>query len=431
MASNNNTFYKTFSGSDTLAFMMFPECKPILLGSLTTLSHSVYREKKPVPLLGKINTGGYTRGMRSIAGTMVFTLISQHLVEDILEQIPYLNEHGKLKADELPFFDIMIIAANEYGSASKMMIYGAEFFEDGQVLSVQDIYVENTFSFVARDIDDFSRMNVIVNGSYSPSNQLKADTVTSYNFDENEYKQNYIETLSTKNKDMIQVQNSLRAAGYDTPVNGILDNETRSALYAYQSDNNLSRSGLVDNTTYQLLTNEKQGDLISIKNKNGAFVYSDKDKNNILGIAKYQSNYIGEKDGYFYKIDFYDEEGYVEISNTNKMSDKVYEYIDITKPSVVQNVNLKDFDSNTIGTEITCNKDSEVKLSAISYYKNGNTKVNTRYYQIAANNKFNAILAYIPDAYIYNIDNKSMPYMIEFIVSPDGEKQKKWIVKIK
>ena len=96
MASNNNTFYKTFSGSDALAFIMFPECKPILLGSLTTLSHSVYREKKPVPLLGKINTGGYTRGMRSIAGTMVFTLISQHVVEDICQQIPYFNEYGKL-----------------------------------------------------------------------------------------------------------------------------------------------------------------------------------------------------------------------------------------------------------------------------------------------------------------------------------------------
>ena len=67
---NNDTFYKTFTGMDALAFMMLPEAKPILLGSLTTLSHSVYREKKPVPLLGRINTGGYTRGMRSIAGTI-------------------------------------------------------------------------------------------------------------------------------------------------------------------------------------------------------------------------------------------------------------------------------------------------------------------------------------------------------------------------
>ena len=80
MMSNLNTFYKTFSGSDAVAFLIFPQSKPILLGSLSTISHSVYREKKPVPLLGKINTGGYTRGMRSIAGTMVFTLVNQHLV---------------------------------------------------------------------------------------------------------------------------------------------------------------------------------------------------------------------------------------------------------------------------------------------------------------------------------------------------------------
>lgn len=431
MASNNNTFYKTFSGSDALAFMIFPECKPILLGSLTTLSHSVYREKKPVPLLGKINTGGYTRGMRSIAGTMVFTLISQHLVEDILEQIPYLNEHGKMKADELPFFDIMVVASNEYGAASQMMIYGAEFFEDGQVLSVQDIYIENTFSFVARDIDDFSRINVVVNGSYTPSQSLSADAVTSYNFDENEYKKDYTETLMTKNKDMIQVQNSLRTAGYDSPVNGILDNETRNALYAYQAENGLSRSGLVDNTTYQMLTGEKDGDLISIKNKNGAFVYSDIDKTSVLGIAKYQSNYIGNEQNEYYKIDFYNEDGYIEISNTNRASNKVYEYIDITKPGVIQNTTLSDFDSNTIGTKITCNKNTEVKLSAISYYDNGSVAVNTRYYKISAGHAQNMILAYLPDSYIYNIKNKSMPKTIEFIVSPDGEKQKKWIVKIK
>lgn len=431
MASNNNTFYKTFSGSDAIAFMIFPECKPILLGSLTTLSHSVYREKKPVPLLGKINTGGYTRGMRSIAGTMVFTLISQHLIEDICEQIPYLNEHGKLKADELPFFDIMIIAANEYGAASQMMIYGAEFFEDGQVLSVQDIYIENTFSFVARDIDDFSKINTIVNGSYTVSNSLNADTVTPYSFDEAEYKKNYTETLMTKNKDLIQVQNSLRTAGYNAPVNGILDNETKSALYAFQEDNKLTRSGLVDNTTYQLLTTNTDGEVYTVNNRNGSFVYSDTDKSNIIGIAKYQSKYIGEKVNDFVKIDFYDEDGYIELNNTNKTSDKVYEYIDYQKPGTVINTTLKDFDSNTIGTKIMCNKDSEVKISAISYYPNGSTAVNTRFYKVKAKQYQNMLLAYLPESYIYSISNKSMPYMIEFIVSPDGEEQQKWTVKIK
>lgn len=43
--SNLNTFYKTFSGSDAVAFLIFPQSKPILLGSINTISHSVYREK--------------------------------------------------------------------------------------------------------------------------------------------------------------------------------------------------------------------------------------------------------------------------------------------------------------------------------------------------------------------------------------------------
>jgi hypothetical protein len=215
MMSNLNTFYKTFSGSDAVAFLIFPQSKPILLGSLSTISHSVYREKKPVPLLGKINTGGYTRGMRSIAGTMVFTLVNQHLVEDLKEQIPYLEAHGKLKADELPFFDIMIVCSNEYGAASQLYIYGAEFYEDGQVISVQNIYIENTFSFVARDIDDFSRINPIVQSGALGSNYT-VETLVGYAFSKSDYDDLYNNLASAKTSfygKLKAAQTALKAEG--------------------------------------------------------------------------------------------------------------------------------------------------------------------------------------------------------------------------
>ena len=143
----NNTFYKTYTGTDTLVFVIFPESKPIILGSLTTISYSIFREKRPVPLLGKINTGGYTRGMRTIAGSMIFTVINQHFVEDIVQQIPYLSAHDKIKADELPFFDVMIVCANEYGANAQMMLYGVEFLDDAQVISINDMFIENTLIF--------------------------------------------------------------------------------------------------------------------------------------------------------------------------------------------------------------------------------------------------------------------------------------------
>lgn len=430
---NTNTFYKTFTGADALAFMVLPETKPILLGSLTSISHSVYREKKPVPLLGKINVGGFTRGMRSIAGTMVFTLINQHLVEDILKQVPYLAEHGKIKSDELPFFDIMIVCANEYGAASRMMIYGVEFFEEGQVVSIEDIYIENTFSFIARDLDDFTKIDTIIKGKNGASRTVNVDTVVPYEYSQASYDNSYQRTLLLKNKDMVNIQTALLDKGYTTPITGVLDNETKCAIYEFQKDNKLSRSGFVDDTTYSLLMNQNGNkDVLTITNKNGAYVYSNKDKDSILGLAKYQSNYLGTQDLEFVEIDFYDKKGYIEIDNTDAYVQKkhtIEEYPN--KSNIVHTVKLADFDATKYGARYTCNKDTEVKISSISYYKNGESISNSRFYNLKANTPFDLRLSYIPSAYIYDIENKSMPEMVEFFIQPSGEKARKWIIKLK
>lgn len=431
---NTNTFYKTFTGTDALAFMLFPETKPILLGSLTTLSHSVYREKKPVPLLGKINTGGFTRGMRSVAGTMVFTLINQHLIEDITTQIPYLKEHGKMKADELPFFDIMVICANEYGSASQMMLYGVEFFEDGQVVSIQDVYIENTFSFIARDIDDFTKIDTIINNGKSTVNGT-IDTVTNYDYDIEGYKEAYTETTNIQNKDLVKAQTALNEAGFPCRITGILDNETLQALSKYQDSKGMTSTGYLDSTTYSLLVGESTfKHIIDVSNKNGAKVYSDIDKTAILGIAKYQENLLADvvSDSNFLEIMFYDNIGYIENSDTNLAIPLIsYNYKDISNHEDVYYTSLKDLNTDIVGTVIKSNKDSVAQISSLSYYKNGSVDVNTRFYNLNANTEKKLILSYLPEAYIYNLEQQSMPNMIEFIVTADGEDPIKWVIKFK
>lgn len=432
---NTNTFYKTFSASDALAFMMFPQAKPILLGSITTLSHSVYREKKPVPLLGKINCGGYTRGMRSIAGSMVFTLVNQNLVEDIVSQIPYLKQHGKLKADELPFFDIMIVAANEYGAASQMMIYGAEFFEAGQVLSVQDIYIENTFSFVARDLDDFTKINPLVQGGYTVFRNLNADTVIPYDFYEDAYQMSYVQTISSYNNDeMLGIQNNLNNKGYATKRTGVLDNQTRDALYSFQKDNNLNRSGLVDDVTFNLLAADLHVDrpnIVNIENKNGTFVYMDKEKSNILGIAKYQDQFIMKDSvGDLTKIDFYGSDGYIETENTSRKKNinSIINNIS-TKPGTVSTTSLSDFDAEKIGLSLYMNKNAEIKLSSISYYEDGSCANYNRFYNYKKYDTTKYLLSHLPETYIYNVNKNSMPKMVEFFITIPEIGIKKWTIK--
>ena len=55
--------------------------------------------------------------------------------------------------DQLPPIDLTIVFANEYGSISRMGIYGVEFVNSGMVMSIEDLLTEETVNFVARDID--------------------------------------------------------------------------------------------------------------------------------------------------------------------------------------------------------------------------------------------------------------------------------------
>lgn len=428
--SLTNTFYKTFSGTDALTFLLLPEAKPILLGSLTTLSHSVYREKKPVPLLGKINTGGFTRGMRSIAGTMVFTLINQHLTEDIIAQVPYLKEHEKVKADELPFFDIMVVCANEYGAASKMMIYGAEFFEDGQVISVQDIYIENTFSFVARDIDDFRYIDTIVSSNRSSGEWLYADVVVPHDYTIEGYNQLYQDTASNDNSQLITAQAALLNKGFNNNTSGVFDNETKDNIKSFQDSVGISPTGYIDDTTYDLLmmSNDDKKPVITIENNNGALVYDNINKDTIIGIAKYQASFVGNVGDEFAEINFYGQQGYIELSNTNHSVKKTYNFDSYTQEGTNVQTTINDFDASKVGAHFTPNTDTEVQLTSISYYDNNAVATNSRYCTVKAGESKDLSLSYIPESFIYSLNYKQLPNKIDFIVTPQGENPKKWTV---
>lgn len=430
--NNSNTFYKTFTGTDTLAFAIFPEAKPILLGSLTTISYSMYRDKKPVPLVGKINVGGYTRGMRSIAGTMVFTLINQHITKDLVEQLPYLKIHGKMKADELPFFDILIVGANEYGASSQMMIYGAEFFEDGQVLSIQDLYIENTFSFVARDIDEFTFSNPIVNKGEAAAIALNVDTIIPYDFHMDGYNRNLKSVVDKKNEDAINIQSKLMDKGYLGKVSGIYDNETVEAITMFQRDKGLNVTGVLDDATHDMLMNDrKSAKVITIENKNGAFIYSNTNKDNIIGISKYKDNYVTDYNGgEFAKVNFHDIYGYVEIKDTSLAPILEFKYDDLIESSIRHKIKLSDFDAGNVGAILSVNKECEVKVSTISQFPNGEIESHSRFYTVNPLEPRKLVLSYISDGYIYSLKQKSMPNLVEFIILPNGGKPKKWIVEL-
>lgn len=157
-------FYRSFAGSDAIASLVFPGQRPIVMGEVSTLSYSIYRQKTPVNTLGRISPKGFTKGTRTVAGSMIFTMTNQHWVNEVKEVLrerslskgdtnnPFENIK-KLKADELPPFDIILTFANEYGANCYYAIYGVTIVEEGQIVSVEDAITENVCQFLARDLD--------------------------------------------------------------------------------------------------------------------------------------------------------------------------------------------------------------------------------------------------------------------------------------
>jgi len=158
-ASKNNSF----SGCDIRAYVQATD--PLtgktsgakLLGNIATLSYSIHREKFPVRTLGTTYPKAFTRGPRTIAGTLIFNVFDRYALWDILSIKSGLDrgmneDTHMLLGDQIAPFDIVCTFVNELGIYSKMMLLGVELVDEGQVMSVNDIYIESTHSFVAADI---------------------------------------------------------------------------------------------------------------------------------------------------------------------------------------------------------------------------------------------------------------------------------------
>ena len=144
--------YNSYSGCDILATVHIDD-KHFVLGELQTISYSTNMDRRPIRAIGNINAKAYVQGPRTIAGSLVFAVFNKHVFKEIAENIVGDAYNGVVLPDELPPFDVSIVFANEYGHASRMAIYGVRLVNEGQVLSVNDIYIENTYQYVATSID--------------------------------------------------------------------------------------------------------------------------------------------------------------------------------------------------------------------------------------------------------------------------------------
>lgn len=166
MASDWIQTNNTFSGCDMVATVTMRTDKGEVtryIGSLQTVSISTSQNKVPVRCLGDINAKDYVDGPRTIAGSLIFTVFDEHWTTEfrkaLIEFGVYKNHH--ILADEMPPFDITINFENEYGYGSYMAIKGVRLLNEGQTMSINDIYTENTYQYVAMDLKYMESMYYI------------------------------------------------------------------------------------------------------------------------------------------------------------------------------------------------------------------------------------------------------------------------------
>jgi hypothetical protein len=202
--------YTSFSGVDIRAVVEGES-----IGALQAISYAVQREKAPIYVMGKVDPLSFSRGKRGIAGTIITLMLDQHFMlnqpfdderfiadnDEIYPSVADLNQANNTEdleeiglidfsandvsdnytisqawyVDQLPPFDAVMIAMNEYGQAATMRIYGIEILNEGSGFSIDDIVIENQMTYVARTIlpwqklgswdFDTGRFNEVVPGS--------------------------------------------------------------------------------------------------------------------------------------------------------------------------------------------------------------------------------------------------------------------------
>lgn len=154
--------------------------KVYTLGSIQTLSVSTHQDKKPVRVIGSANALDYTLGQRTIAGSLVFAVFDQHFATEMFDDLKTATGKEFFLPDELPALDITITFANEYGRTSRMAIYGLRIINEGQVMSINDLYTENTYQFVATAMEPL-RKGIEVGSNQSNKNNKVISTYPNRN----------------------------------------------------------------------------------------------------------------------------------------------------------------------------------------------------------------------------------------------------------
>lgn len=123
---------------------------------IETLTISSARSVSAVRRLGEYHAFEYTRGARTIAGSMVFTSFSRDVFAELYKLHPGENFSTStggsppMHVDQIPPFHIIMTGVNEYGAIGQSLLLNVTLTNFGTTLSVHDLKTEATYTYVAQ-----------------------------------------------------------------------------------------------------------------------------------------------------------------------------------------------------------------------------------------------------------------------------------------
>lgn len=125
-------------------------------GEMTTITMSSFRGISPVRALGEHWVRDFSRGTRSFAGTLVFSVLEKDVFAE-LYSLEYHENRSPFPAvvDQIPPFTIGIHSITEFGQEASMFLWGVRLTNWGMAVSVEDLYVETTYNYVAQWVTPF------------------------------------------------------------------------------------------------------------------------------------------------------------------------------------------------------------------------------------------------------------------------------------
>jgi hypothetical protein len=191
--------YNSFSGVDIKAVFGTKA-----IGTLQGISYSVSREKAPIYTMGSADPRAFARGKRGIAGSLVFIQFDTEPLIDEMSALLFISDTDDLRpeqdpgltnpqtptpavaagdsanapgvpaqaqesdlvgtvfsdqapanpwyADQIPPFDVVLSAVNEYGAVASMQILGVELLNSGYGVSIDDIVSEHSYTYIAHGL---------------------------------------------------------------------------------------------------------------------------------------------------------------------------------------------------------------------------------------------------------------------------------------